>query len=94
METLLRRLRCIGLLLIVPLIALIGIRDLTEKKGPLWLSPNLDPSYVYFLNSLLILHGQPPAHIDHPGTPVQLIGAAVLRSKHPEPVKKITLNAL
>ena len=28
-----------------------------------------DPAYAYLFNGLLILDGQAPHHIDHPGTP-------------------------
>lgn len=38
-----------------------------------------DPDYGYLMNSLLLLEGKAPIHIDHPGTTVQLLGAAVIR---------------
>ena len=34
-----------------------------------------DPAYAYLFNGLLILDGHPPHHIDHPGTPLQIIFA-------------------
>nr|NIS80719.1 hypothetical protein [Anaerolineales bacterium] len=37
-----------------------------------------DPEYPYFLNSLSIVKGRPYAYIDHPGTPVQLLGSTIL----------------
>jgi hypothetical protein len=52
-----------------------------------------DPAYAYLFNGLLILDGQPPYHIDHPGTPLQLIfsvtiflrwGLAKLFSSNPQ----------
>jgi hypothetical protein len=52
---------------------------LARERGPVWLGTNSDPSYQYLLNSLLVLHGQPPGHVDHPGTTLQILGAAVLR---------------
>jgi hypothetical protein len=39
---------------------------------------NADPDYPYLLNGLNILHFQSPGHADHPGTPVQLLGGAVI----------------
>lgn len=51
---------------------------LAQQRGPLWLAGNSDPSYQYLLNSLLILNGQPPCHIDHPGTTVQTLSAVIL----------------
>jgi len=41
-----------------------------------------DPDYGYLLNSLLIVCGLAPAHIDHPGTLLQLLGALVIRLKY------------
>ena len=38
-----------------------------------------DPDYGYLFNSLLLIDGQSPWHIDHPGTPIQLIGALVMK---------------
>lgn len=37
-----------------------------------------DPDYAYFINSLLLLRGEGPQWVDHPGTPVQGLGALVL----------------
>ncbi len=51
---------------------------LQQQKGPYWVGSNLDPEYAYLLNALNILNGRAPAHIDHPGTPLQLLGAGVL----------------
>jgi hypothetical protein len=38
-----------------------------------------DPDYGYLLNSLRILEGMAPTHIDHPGTTLQVWGALVIR---------------
>lgn len=38
-----------------------------------------DPDYGYLLNSLMIVEGKSPNHIDHPGTTVQLLGALVIK---------------
>jgi hypothetical protein len=37
-----------------------------------------DPAYAYLFNGLLILEGYPPYHIDHPGTPLQLLFALTI----------------
>jgi len=37
-----------------------------------------DPAYVYLLNGPLILGGNVPFHIDHPGTPLQILCAGVI----------------
>jgi len=61
--------------LIVPLLLLAIAALLSDSEGPYWGSQNFDPDYNYLLNSLNILLLRAPAHIDHPGTTVQLLGA-------------------
>jgi len=39
---------------------------------------NADPSYAYLFNGLLLLDRHVPFHIDHPGTPLQMLAAAVV----------------
>lgn len=51
---------------------------LRSYYGPYFLGYNSDPDYAYLLNSLNILNATPPGHTDHPGTTVQLLGAAGL----------------
>jgi hypothetical protein len=66
----------------VPL-ALLGLWwVLLAAKGPYWLASNLDPDYVYLLNGLNILHGHAPAHVDHPGTPLQVLLALIIKLTH------------
>ncbi len=52
-----------------------------QQRGSYWMS-SPDPDYAYLLNSLNFaeLHGV--GHTDHPGTPVQLWGALLLRTTH------------
>lgn len=37
-----------------------------------------DPAYVYLLNGLMLLHGNAPGHVDHPGTPLQVFCAITI----------------
>ena len=39
---------------------------------------NHDPVYTYLFNALTLLDGNPPDHIDHPGTPLQVLIAIVV----------------
>lgn len=68
-------------LLIVPvLLAVVGLFFL-KVAFPLHSgSPGYDqdPAYAYLFNGLLILEGYPPYHIDHPGTPLQLLFALTI----------------
>jgi hypothetical protein len=44
---------------------------------------NADPAAVYFLDSLSIFTGRSYAYVDHPGTPIQLIGSFFLALTYP-----------
>jgi hypothetical protein len=52
-------------------------------SGPYWLSGNLDPTYTYLMNSLNVATMHRPYYTDHPGTPVDLVGAVVIRAINP-----------
>ena len=39
---------------------------------------NHDPVYTYLFNGLTLLDGNPPDHIDHPGTPLQVLIALIV----------------
>jgi hypothetical protein len=64
---------------VIPLLLLAVGLHLKAMRGPYWLGMNSDPEYAYLFNSLLILSGKPPFLIEHPGTPVQTLGAVVVR---------------
>lgn len=70
------------LLFILPLVLVITAVSLNNARGPYWLGGNLDPEYVYLLNSANLAGLRGVGHIDHPGTPVQLIGAVTIRVVH------------
>ncbi len=53
------------------------------SAGPFWLAGDSDPDYPYLLNSLNLSKGQAIGHIDHPGTPVQMLGALFLTLSKP-----------
>lgn len=69
-------------LLVLPLVLYTSVSYLKQFKGPYFYGTNADPDYVYLLNSLNIARLKLPGHIDHPGTPVQVIGAFTLRATH------------
>ncbi len=48
------------------------------RIGPFFVIGRVDPSYAYLLNSLLVSCGMNPRHTDHPGTPLQILGALVI----------------
>ena len=63
-------------LVVLPIAAGAAAVVLNQARGPFW--ANADPSYAYLFNSLLIVSGNAPFHLDHPGTPLQIAGAAVV----------------
>lgn len=50
--------------------------------APLWAGGSTDPSYGYLLNSLMAAELRVPVKTDHPGIPLELLGALVLRVWH------------
>ncbi len=68
-----------GWLLVSPIVFLALSLLTGQQKGPYWLATRSDPEYIYLLNSLNIANLKPPGYIDHPGTPVHIMGAIVLR---------------
>jgi len=66
------------LLLLLPVLLLSISVFFKTSKGEFYIGRYYDPSYAYLINSLNIVNGQSIGHFDHPGTPVQLIGAATL----------------
>jgi hypothetical protein len=50
-------------------------------RTPFYLSRVTDPSYIYLFNALNLAELAPPVHVDHPGTPVQLLGALAIRAE-------------
>jgi hypothetical protein len=68
------------LFLVIPVTFVIAVASLTKAKGPQWLPYSFENPYSYLFNSLLLLKGQAPYSIDHPGTTTQVLGAVVLRA--------------
>ncbi|MDK9721521.1 MAG: glycosyltransferase 87 family protein [Rhodospirillales bacterium] len=56
---------------------------LRHQGGAFWIWHLVDPSYFYLLNGLMLAVGETPADVFHPGTPVHVLVAAVLRLFHP-----------
>ncbi len=71
-------------LMLPPLLFWMANERMLVARGPSWGAVNFDPSYAYLMNSLRIAEGASPGHTDHPGTPLQLFGAACLHAFHPE----------
>ena len=66
----------------LPILYFVLVGNYINARGPLYLTFNNDPSYVYLTNSMLVSEGIQPMHTDHPGTPLQIFGAGYLRLMH------------
>lgn len=70
------------ILLIIPICTAFVAIKVRNVTTPYFLL-NYDPDYAYLFNSLNILNFLSPAYVDHPGTPVQLLGALIIKFIHP-----------
>jgi hypothetical protein len=70
------------LLLVLPVMMALAAVLLKDARGPYWLGSNSDPEYVYLLNAANLAGLKGVGHIDHPGTPVQVLGAVTIRVVH------------
>ena len=67
---------------LLPIAYVISYLFVGNKKGPYFWTPNQDPDYAYLANSLVLTLFQAPKHTDHPGTPLQMLGAIVIWVGH------------
>lgn len=68
------------ILLILPVCFIVFSLSLRSAEGPFY-NGLADPSYVYLINSLSLaqMNGYNIGHVDHPGTPLQIAGAVVVK---------------
>jgi hypothetical protein len=62
--------------LIQPYYAGLSVSDYVQQYYAEWRGLSVydyDPAYVYLLNGVGLFHGYVPAHIDHPGSPLQVL---------------------
>jgi hypothetical protein len=71
------------MLLIMPLCLIVTMFVLRDHQGNYWEWKLLDPTYFYLFDILNILNLQMPEHLAHPGTPLYVIGAGVVKLMHP-----------
>jgi len=69
-------------LLVLPVVMALTALFLNDARGPYWLGSNSDPEYVYLLNAANLAGLKGVGHIDHPGTPVQVLGAVTIKIVH------------
>lgn len=68
-------------LIIIPVILFMLSFVYSEAAQPYYLDGRFDPAYFYLLNSLNLAQfsGYGVGHVDHPGTPLQMLGAIVIK---------------
>lgn len=69
--------------LLLPMVFLLAAFAFARIVGPFYFAYNYDPDYVYLFNGLNLATLQPPEHIDHPGTPLQLLLGLGIRLANP-----------
>jgi hypothetical protein len=68
-------------LILLPII-FIYTAFISRGQISLFYSYCVDPAYAYLFNGLNLAHLKLPVHIDHPGTPLQIFSAIVIRIVH------------
>ena len=69
-------------LLILPATLLFTAVFLHNAHGPYWLSYNSDPEYLYLISSLTLAESKQTGSPGHPGSTLQILGAATLKISH------------
>lgn len=68
---------------VLPILFVLSLFIARTASLPFWQAFNLDPDYYYLLNGLRVIEGLSPTDVSHPGTPIQVLIAAVIWVMHP-----------
>lgn len=68
-----------SILLAIPAFLLFSSYSRIEQREDIWYGGGYDPAYAYLYNSLNMATFKLSGHIDHPGTPMQVLGGAILK---------------
>ncbi|OAN52203.1 hypothetical protein A6A04_00425 [Paramagnetospirillum marisnigri] len=75
---------------LLPALFVASLFAMRDASLPFWQAFNLDPDYYYLLNGLRLVEGLSPTDVSHPGTPIQVLIAAVIRALHPlDPMERV-----
>ncbi len=64
----------------IPVLFFVIASIFVNGRGPFYCAYYYDPDYNYLVNALNLALGFRPEHVDHPGTTVQLFGAAIIKT--------------
>ena len=79
---------------VIPILFLVSVLQLTKARGPQWMPYTFENPYNYLLSSLLLVKGNSPPYIMHPGTTTQVFGAVVLRATSLKPTADLIKDTL
>lgn len=68
--------------MILPVMLICTAVVLKHARGPYYLCPDTEQDYIYLISSLALAESKPVFYTDHPGTTVQILGAATLKIAH------------
>jgi hypothetical protein len=71
-----------ALLWLLPAVFVVSHVGFVHARGPFYLANYYDPDYVYLFNALNVATLTAPDHVDHPGIPLHILGAALVRLLH------------
>ena len=74
-----RILSVLALAILPILVSWVGAKE-RLARGAMWLFSNPDPDFAYLLNALTVATGGQAAHPDHPGVPIKVGAAFVLKA--------------
>ncbi|MGD0280143.1 MAG: hypothetical protein ABSC11_12655 [Smithella sp.] len=70
------------ILLIVPVMLIFTAGAMKYARGPYYICSNTDNDYLYLVSSLAMAESKQVFFTDHPGTTLQILGAATLTITH------------
>jgi len=68
-------------LVVVPLLLVALSFWMMGVRGSYDLGLNIDPDFQYLFNAVRLASGSPSVYVHHPGTPLQIVAAVVIRAK-------------
>jgi len=70
------------ILLILPVTLVLTAMILKYARGPYYICSDTEQDYIYLISSLAMAEAKPVLYTDHPGTTLQILGAATLKIAH------------